>query len=284
MPDFRADGVNKTTLGTAAAAIAALAAIALYLYWPRTPPAPVPLPAPAASAAAPEPVASVAAAPQEPAALHPIEAPEAATPMAPTDIATALTDLVGRKAVATFFQTDDFARRLVATVDNLGRGHAAPMLWPINPTAGRFTAQLRDGTSEIALDNSMRYTPFVLLVETIDIGHAVDLYVRMYPLLQQAYQDLGYPKRYFNDRVIAVIDILLATPDVPGPVQVELPEIKGPIPSERPWVRYQFADPALESLTSGQKMLLRTGPVNQRRLKAKLSEIRQQLTARAKAR
>ncbi|MGS0756328.1 DUF3014 domain-containing protein [Roseateles sp. GG27B] len=46
------------------------------------------------------------------------------------------------------------------------------------------------------------------------------------------------------------------------------------MPSLRPWVRYEFTDPALEALSSGQKMLLRTGPVNQRRLNAKMLEIR----------
>jgi hypothetical protein len=34
-------------------------------------------------------------------------------------------------------------------------------------------------------------------------------------------------------------------------------------------------DSSLESLTAGQKILLRVGPVNQRRLKSKLTEIRQ---------
>jgi hypothetical protein len=62
------------------------------------------------------------------------------------------------------------------------------------------------------------------------------------------------------------------------PVKLQLTEVKGPIPSVRPWTRYQFADPKLEALAAGQKILLRVGPVNERRLKAKLAEIRQQLT------
>jgi hypothetical protein len=39
-------------------------------------------------------------------------------------------------------------------------------------------------------------------------------------------------------------------------------------------VRYEYADPSLEALTAGQKILLRSGPVNERRLKAKLAEFR----------
>ena len=44
-------------------------------------------------------------------------------------------------------------------------------------------------------------------------------------------------------------------------------------------MRYEFTDPALESLAAGQKMLVRSGPVNQRRLNAKLQEIRRLISA-----
>jgi hypothetical protein len=108
----------------------------------------------------------------------------------------------------------------------------------------------------------------------------VDLYVRLYPLLQKAYEELGFPGRYFNDRVMAVIDLLLSTPETEMPLKLRLTEVKGPIASLRPWVRYEFADPALESLSSGQKILLRVGPVNERRLKDKLAQIRGELAGR----
>jgi hypothetical protein len=54
-------------------------------------------------------------------------------------------------------------------------------------------------------------------------------------------------------------------------------EVKGPYAPQRPWVHYRFADPELESLAAGQKILLRMGPDNERRLKAKLRELRGQL-------
>jgi hypothetical protein len=99
-------------------------------------------------------------------------------------------------------------------------------------------------------------------------------------VLQGAYQELGFPNGYFNDRLVAVIDLLLAAPQTEYPIRVQLMEVKGPIASLRPWVRYEFADPALESLSAGQKMLVRMGPVNQRRLKAKLAELRDELARR----
>ena len=60
-------------------------------------------------------------------------------------------------------------------------------------------------------------------------------------------------------------------------------EIKGDMPSERPWVHYEFVDPALESLSAGQKMMIRTGLVNERRLKTRLREFRGQIAGGALA-
>ena len=67
---------------------------------------------------------------------------------------------------------------------------------------------------------------------------------------------------------------LLATPEPAGPLAVRLTEVKGPIESDRPWVRYEFADPALEALPAGSKMLLRMGSDHARVLKTKLTELR----------
>lgn len=254
------------------AAIAAIV-VAAYLWrdlWLPAPTAPVAVTPAAPPASAPEAAAS--------APTHYPVAEDAAQPLAEGDIPAALAELLGRKAVSTFVQAGDFPRRLVATVDNLGRAHAPALLWPVQPTAGKFTVRESDGTSVIADENSERYLPFVVFAESVDVPRAVKLYQRLYPLLQRTYQQLGYPRGYFNDRLVAVIDLLLATPQPQGPLQVQLVEVKGSVPSDRPWVRYEFADPALESLASGQKILLRMGPANERRVKAKLTELRQALT------
>ena len=231
------------------------------------------------AAAVSDPVAPVA----PPGELPPVKIPAAAQPLAADQIISAMTDFLGSKAALTFFQLTDFPRKFVATVDNLGRSHAPPVAWPISPTEGRFTVQTFDGATVISSDNGLRYTPLVLLLEKINAGLAMDLYVRMYPVLQQTYVDLGYPNRQFNDRLLQVINHLLATPIAPQVMAVQLTEVKGPIPSVRPWVRYEFADPALEALSSGQKIMLRVGSVNQNRLKARLSALRQEILKRSTA-
>ena len=212
-----------------------------------------------------------------PAVKYPLTSEAGNEPVAGPAITDALINLLGRKAVEGFLRTDDFARRFVATVDNLGREQAPSALWPVVPTPGRFTVEDQPGGAVIAHDNAARYTPLVLLAGTLDAGNAAKLYRRMYPLLQQAYRELGYGDRYLNDRVVEVIDLLLQTPEPADPPRLQLVEVKGSVPSIRPWVRYEFADPGLERLAAGQKILVRVGPVNQQRLKGKLRELREQL-------
>lgn len=285
--------MNKSRFVLVAVLIAAVLAALAYYGWQRIAGTRPPAAEPVASQIA----APAASAPAEPAIKHPVAAiePPAAQPRPPLPalaesdayLQAALTELLGRKNVLTFLQLDGFVRRVVATVDNLAREHAAPMLWPVNPTPGRFTTLAQGSGSEaravISPDNGRRYTPFVLFLEAIDMKQAVGLYVRLYPLFQQAYEDLGFPGRYFNDRLVAVIDQLLAVPVPDAPVGVSLVQVKGPVPSQRPWVRYEFFDPQFEALSAGQKMLIRTGPVNHQRLRAKLLEIRKRVTGTAMA-
>ena len=93
-----------------------------------------------------------------------------------------------------------------------------------------------------------------------------------YPLFQDAYENLGHPPQYFNDRLIEVIDHLLATPDV-----------KGQIALAQPGVLYKFADPKLESKSAGQKLLIRMGSENASAIKARLRELRSALVAHSPA-
>jgi hypothetical protein len=238
---------------------------------------------PVLQSAAPASAAPMPAAPpaSQGAIRHPLDLPgeaaSSAAPAAAPDVEAVLAEAFGRKSVLALFQLDDFARRVVATVDNLGRTQASSRLWPLNPAEGRFMTEKQGESEVISADNGLRYTPHVLLFETVDLRQLVAAYRKLYPQLQAAYQDLGYPRQYFNDRVVEVLDQLIATPEVEAAPKVRLPAIRGPIQPQRPWVLYEFEDPALQSLSAGQRILLRTGQVNQRRLKARLAELRRLL-------
>lgn len=253
-------------------------------WWWQQAQAPVVTPAapPAVTSAPPVAAAPLALPASEPASgpQNPVETlapPEAALPaLAGSDdhVARALGELLGARDMAAFLQMDGLVRRVVATVDNLGREHAPARLWPVNPTPERFAVVGSGPVQTIGLDNAARYGALVRWIESVDMERAVALYARLYPLFQQAYEELGYPGRYFNDRLVAVIDHLLQAPEPASPVAVKLTEVKGDVPSTRPWVRYEFADPQLQSLSSGQKIMVRVGLENERRLKARLKALR----------
>ena len=283
--------MNKSRLALALLLVLVLLGVAAWYYRPQLAEAPAPV-VPQTQPVQ-QPVVVAAPVPAEPPPIqHPVQAIEAVPPppavralpaLGQSDprVREDLNTMLGRKKVEQFLLLDSFMRRTVATIDNLGREHAAPSMWPVHPTPGRFATLRRPEGEIINPDNGQRYSPLVQFIETVNSRQIVQLYVSLYPLFQQAYEELGYPKAYFNDRLIAVIDLLLATPVQENPLIVELVEVKGPIPSERPWTRYEFADDDFQSLAAGQKMLLRTGPVNHRRLRAKLLEYRALLTKAA---
>jgi hypothetical protein len=263
-----------------------------YLWWQSRQNMP-PLAEPTADATAPAEAAPATApelaVPATPPILHPIEADQLptekpGTPPALADsdrlVKDALIDAIGRRGVLSFLNLDSVVRRVVATVDNMTRGHAPANMWPVVPTPGRFLTLERGDGTYLADGNAERYTPFVRFATAVDTGKIIALYRQLYPLFQQAYEELGYPGKYFNDRLVGVIDQLLQTPELNEPVKLTLTQVQGPIPATRPWVRYEFADPSLQSRPAGQKILLRMGTANAGLLKNKLSEIREHIATR----
>ncbi|MGM9427940.1 DUF3014 domain-containing protein [Hydrogenophaga sp. MI9] len=290
--DYRPPEPSRSSARVWAAIVLALVAVAGYFGWRHYQPVPAPAEAPVVAAPAAEaPPPAPAAAEVPPAVEHPIDA------TGPTDKAQgdkeampALADagpyvkkllerLIGSRNALTYLQPDRFVAHAVATVDNLARAQAPVAVWPVNPVPQRFTTLRNgaDGTETIHPDNSRRYQPLVSLIESVDTAQAVGLYRDLYPLFQQAYEELGFPGRYFNDRLIQVMDHLIDTPVPAQAPAVQLVDVKGSVPSLRPWVRYEFVDPQLQSLSAGRKILLRVGADNQRRLQAKLADIRRQL-------
>jgi hypothetical protein len=250
------------------------AAAAAWWWWQGQAPSPPPV----VQSPAPEQPAAEAA--KEQAVEHPIEAAPAALAeagaalplpaLAESDSAlrTAIAGLVGEAALVEFFHMTGIATKFVATVDNLPRARVSTKILPVRGPGGAF---LVDGEADgrvIGTANGERYAAHLRLLEAVDSRRAAALYVRFHPLLQQAYRELGYPQGNFNDRLVAVIDHLLATPAIEGPLRVVQPK-----------VLYEFADPELEARSAGQKLLLRMGTANAARVKNWLREFRRQITA-----
>lgn len=167
-----------------------------------------------------------------------------------------------------------FINRLVVTIDNLPRNKLPVQHLPTKPPLGKFLVKKEaGGAALINPDNYQRYTRYVEFFEGLDSRKVAALYFRFYPLFQEAYQNLGYKTAYFNDRVIAAIDDLLAAPQVQDPVILVQPS-----------VFYKYADPSLEALSTGQRLMIRIGSDNAARVKMKLRDLRNALTKKVTTR
>jgi hypothetical protein len=192
--------------------------------------------------------------------------PDSEPAVEPT-LAEALAGLLGTLAEADLLLTDDLVNRFVVTVDNLPNTKLARRFVPLAPAPGAFAIAGGLQGHIIGPANAARYARHVALVQALDLPALAALYARHYDAFQSAYVALGYGNAYFNDRLIAVIDHLLATP-----------EVEAPLALVQPGVYHKFADPALEARSAGQKALLRMGSGNAAIVKRRLRELRALLT------
>ncbi len=240
------------------------------LYFSRIKKAPKPVATPVATVPepAPEPL------PEEPDIAHPLPTPDTDEAMPSLDTSdapmrAALEGLIGKKSVEQFVIPDDLIRHIVVTIDNLPNEKVAERLRPLQRTPGSFTVAGTEDAPVLDPSNYQRYGALVQTIRSTDTKLLVATYVRYYPLFQEAYANLGHPPEYFNDRVIQVIDHLLAAP-----------ELQGEVALARPGMRYVYADPELESRSAGQKVLMRMGSANAKVVKDKLRELRAELVSK----
>ena len=222
----------------------------------------------------------------EPAAAPPAPAPEPSEPAAAGSGAPALPALAnsdapfnaallalpGAGSLSNHLRPENLIRHLVATVDNLPRHKLAIELRPLESTAG--TLRVVGGDLQATLDeqNSTRYTTVIGVLQNLDMHDVNVLYRHYYPLFQRAYEDLGYPQKSFNNRLLEAIDDMLATPHPARPLALV-----------RPKVLWEFTDPSLEARSAGQKLMLRLGADNQTIVERKLRELRALIATRGAA-
>lgn len=119
----------------------------------------------------------------------------------------------------------------------------------------------------LSATNYRRYDGMVNVFESLESDALMSAYHRFLPLFEEAYAQQGLNTGGFNQVALRVIDNFLAAPVI----EEELILVQ-------PKVFYQFQELALEELPDSQKLLLRMGPENTRRIQGKLKEIKALLT------
>jgi Protein of unknown function (DUF3014) len=171
--------------------------------------------------------------------------------------------LTRHEGVNAWLSPDELIRKFVAFVDGVATGQVPKDPVRILSPEGPFLArQISEGVYLLDSASYKRYDFFTAVVVSLDSRRAAEFYLLVKPMLQEAYDELGYPDRKFDVVVFQAIGRLLETPVINKPIRLV-----------RPVVMYEFEDKKLESLSAAQKQLIRMGPRNSRALQVKLSEI-----------
>jgi|TARA_B100000315_G_scaffold256614_1_gene302944 hypothetical protein len=171
--------------------------------------------------------------------------------------------LSGHGGITDWLGVDELIRKFVVLVDNVARGNIPRQHVPFLTPRGKFTVTA--GNEEVQYLDERSYSRYDLVTEifiSLDTHKAVEFYSLVKPLFHEAFVDLGYPNRRFEDMIFISIGRLLETPDLPQPIALVQPS-----------VMYKFANPRVERLSPAQKQLIRMGPKNTKVIKEKLSEI-----------
>ncbi len=168
--------------------------------------------------------------------------------------------------LAGFINMQDYVKRLVITVDNLPRELVPSQMTMVQRIPGLLDVDEAGEVVTLSQRNFARYDAFVSFADSLDPRLLVSLYLRFYPLLDQTYKEIGHPTARLHERVIVAIDDMLAAPTPKGPIELDQPKIL-----------YRFADPALQKLSAGQKIMIRIGPENAQQLKQVLRRLRREL-------
>ncbi|MGZ5469327.1 MAG: DUF3014 domain-containing protein [Candidatus Aminicenantales bacterium] len=231
--------------GLAVAILAILAVIAvLYYFFFMKKPGP-PAAAPAAESALP---AESEKAPARP-GLEPLAFP--AVPLAASDetVRQFAAAMSVNPEFAKWILTKDLIRTFVVSVDNVANGLSPKTHIDFFSPEGGFRVSRSKGGTLVDPATYTRYAPVVGVIQSIDATAAVRLYRAVEPLLQDAYNELGYPGVDFDDTLVRAMSELLETPVVDGPIGLEQKVLS-----------YAMTDETLEALSPAQKQLLRMGP------------------------
>lgn len=247
----------------AAGAVLVLVLAAFFFIEKDEPEAPPPVRAPAAEAPAfpPEPV--VEAPPVEQAE----PSPEPPSPVAFLPVLDESDDLVRRIAEgmaggvipASWLAPDDLIRRFVVMVDNIAEGYSPRSHLTSVKIKGEFAVLEREGRLYLDPGSYRRYDGLTGILSSLDAADLARAYGELSPLFQEAYRDLGYPDRSFDETMRIAIRRLL-----------EAPVLEGSILLIRGEKAYHFEDPVIEGLGAGEKHLLRMGPENTIKIQAVL--------------
>lgn len=169
--------------------------------------------------------------------------------------------------IARLVVSSDLFNRFVVQIDNIANQQLANNHRLFKAPQGQFQVYQQADRLWIDAQSYQRYDGYVALLDAMDNQQLIAMYQSLLPAMQEKYAEIGSRRVAFEDVLMDAVEHLLATPEVPTPIEVKTES-----------VMYQFADERIEALSPVQKQLIRMGPENMRRVKVKLRQLRALLT------
>ena len=160
----------------------------------------------------------------------------------------------------------DIIRNMVVFVDNFSRGELVTNFSPLQKPLAPFSVTEQQGIIVINSKSYQRYDRYANAIDALDTDKFIALYKKISPLIDEAYQEIGYPAGSFNQTFDLAIDHVFATPIIQYKLEVDSTS-----------VMYKFVDQHLEALPDTQKLMLRMGPENLKTIQKKLLAIQDEL-------
>ena len=233
------------------------------------PPAEPPAPA-AEPTIEPPPVEVVAAEPEPEEVFEESEIPAVQLPNLNASDAFVFTELRGLAngtAVVRLLARDQIVRKFVVFVENISRGAFPQTGLPYQPLGEEMPVRnVDDNLFVMEAAAHSRFDDVVNAFVAMDPDASMALYRTLSPLFQQAYAEIGFRDSSFDETLRRAITTVLRTTDMEGPYQLV-----------KPSVMYLYADASIENLQQVHKQLIRLGPDNSAKIKARLSEFLERL-------
>lgn len=183
-----------------------------------------------------------------------------------------LPTMTWRKELLKLVIDEDMIRRFVVFTDNFAQGNVvyehSPFVLPQIKFSPSIEHETKEGSKTVWQwdeSSSKRFNLYIDLLRSMDSSSLVEWYFEVKPLIDDAYNELGYEEDFtltLQDAITRVLDM-------------ELP--KSSMALTRPSVMYKYQDETLESLADSDKLLLRLGKENLLIIKSILLEINEKI-------
>lgn len=208
---------------------------------------------------------------------EPTMPPEADKPMTVKEVLPSLyesDELVLNSAIALssakespkLLEKVDILHSFVVFTDHIAQGEVISNFSPVIKPEAPFTVYDDHGAIYLDTKSYQRYDAYANIIDQLDVDAVVAQYKRFLPLIDADYQEMGNENGTFTDALVLAIDNINETPIISTEIELVAPS-----------AMYQFSDTHLENLNNAQKLMIRMGPENIKKIQRKLAELKKKL-------